>query len=532
MNDINTRKGLFEKILTILIVFCVLAHILLYAFMNFQGFDSVCNSDAYADCQVAKRMWEQKTLFPEGWRFGNQFYVVATPALAALLYGLIGNINTAMILSTELMTVLTVLSFIWLLRSFTRSSLNQAFCLLLLFASVIAPWGPYSVNIIFFFQQASFYACYLITMFVVYGDYIRSLYTTDRRGIMLVLSLLLSFMTGMQSLRQTLVMVLPLLVCELYQALRRVLEGKVPWQRENFHSLLRTVSYGVANLAGVAVAERMEVPTVPIYGEMTRVSADQLLQKVNAVGDALIEITSLDYILQGDFSKLVGLDILWMIGLVFVGAILWLARIRRRENELELCWLLFLIGIAGVCLATVLFNITLRSVYLFLWFPLVAFSGLMITEKSSLLSKYGVIVVTCVFSMATLLYCWLPYAASLTHGETSSEVLASQWAIDNGYKYVYGDYWGAAPGIAHYSQGELDAGCWHTAENVFLVEMTNTPQDIYGEEENRKAVYVFSTSDEEAGLLTAQAQNVVLEKVIEFGDLRLYTSPVPLMRVQ
>lgn len=62
--------------------------------------------------------------------------------------------------------------------------------------------------------------------------------------------------------------------------------------------------------------------------------------------------------------------------------------------------------------------------------------------------------------------------------------------------------------------------------------MTNTPQDIYGEEENRKAVYVFSTSDEEAGLLTAQAQNVVLEKVIEFGDLRLYTSPVPLMRVQ
>ena len=47
----------------------------------------------YSDAQIAKLMWEQKTIFPKNWIFGNQYYVIATPVLAAVMYGICGDIQ-------------------------------------------------------------------------------------------------------------------------------------------------------------------------------------------------------------------------------------------------------------------------------------------------------------------------------------------------------------------------------------------------------------------------------------------------------
>ena len=99
-----------------LAICCMFAFLSVYTLINMRTLAQFCNSDVYADMQVARRMWEQKTLFPEGWAFGNQFYVVATPVLAALFYGITGNINLAMGLATEMMTILIFLSLGWLLR--------------------------------------------------------------------------------------------------------------------------------------------------------------------------------------------------------------------------------------------------------------------------------------------------------------------------------------------------------------------------------------------------------------------------------
>lgn len=60
----------------------------------------------------------------------------------------------------------------------------------------------------------------------------------------------------------------------------------------------------------------------------------------------------------------------------------------------------------------------------------------------------------------------------------------------------------------------------------------NIASDIYDEEENQSAIYVFTSKDEEQGLLLAREQNVELTKVAEFGDYRAYASPVPLMKNQ
>ena len=156
------------------VVGCILAQLLVFAYLGARGFPRYCNSDTFADMQVARRMWEQKSLFPSGWTFGNQCYVVATPVLTALFYGLLGNINLSMVLATEVMTVLILLSFLWLLRAAVEERLFRLVGCLTLMTSVVAPYGVYSINSMLFFSQASFYSCYLITLFVVFGDYIRA----------------------------------------------------------------------------------------------------------------------------------------------------------------------------------------------------------------------------------------------------------------------------------------------------------------------------------------------------------------------
>lgn len=167
-----------------------------------------------------------------------------------------------------------------------------------------------------------------------------------------------------------------------------------------------------------------------------------------------------------------------------------------------------------------------------MWFPLVAFSGLMLVKRLPEWGRKLATVLVCVLSLMSLLYCFAPNLRETATGEETDAQRMSDWAVENGYQYVYGEYWGTAPQVAVWADGKLDAGCWHGEQNVYLVEMANTPKDIYGENENQKAVYVFTAVDEAQGLERAEARGVTLTKVAEFGAFCAYTSPVQLMQEQ
>ena len=399
-----------RKFFSIVVVGCILAQLLVFAYLGARGFSRYCNSDTFADMQVAKRMWEQKTLFPSGWTFGNQCYVVATPVLASLFYGLLGNINLSMVLATEVMTMLILLSFLWLLRAAVEDRQFRLVGCLTLITSVIAPYGVYSVNSMLFFTQASFYGCYLITLFVVFGDYIRAFLSEKTRGIAWTLSLLLCFGTGMQSLRQTVIMILPIAAYELFTGLRNALQHKKPWSGSDFWRLLRVLTYGGANLAGVLVTKLLHVASAPIFGDGNLSGTDQLIEKCRAIVSAIAEITGLEYLLEGgDCSRFIVLLIAFPIVLFLAALPFWLARIKQRETPLEQCWILCIIGILGVFLSTLVLNITLRGIYAFMWFPLVAVSTLILLKKMPKVPQYLVTILVCLFSLGSLYYCYGPY---------------------------------------------------------------------------------------------------------------------------
>ena len=171
-----------EYLLAGLLLLVLLAYLGLFGFLNFRGFARLALADMYEDTLCARLMWEAKSIFPKRFLFGNQFYVIATPVLAALFYGLCGSMNTAMALATTVMSLLILLSMDWMLRPVLKKPW-QRLAALLAFVGLL--FGPGSARredgTQLFFVMCSYYACYVICDFVVLGDYARARLSGGRR---------------------------------------------------------------------------------------------------------------------------------------------------------------------------------------------------------------------------------------------------------------------------------------------------------------------------------------------------------------
>ena len=65
------RQRKTEYVLTALIALVILGYLAVFTVIDFGGFSRLCTSDMYEDTLVARLMWEQKTLFPKNYLFGN-----------------------------------------------------------------------------------------------------------------------------------------------------------------------------------------------------------------------------------------------------------------------------------------------------------------------------------------------------------------------------------------------------------------------------------------------------------------------------
>ncbi|MDO5400866.1 MAG: hypothetical protein Q4F17_07795 [Eubacteriales bacterium] len=539
-----------------MVVFCIFAYLVIFAIMNIYGYKLFSDADKYADTLLSRLMWEEKTLFPDGWVFSNQYYVVATPVLAALFYGVTGNVNTAMVLATELMTLFIIVSFLWMTFSFTEGTapgrwLLCLFGLLLLICSTMAPDIHGNRPSEIFFLQASYYACYLIGFFVVVGDYARTFRSRERRLCSWGLALFLSFALGIQSLRQTVAMILPLLAYEIFLALRRLCLRQPLWTAETRPSLFRAISYAAANVLGIFTVSWIDPLHSSLYGSFQLTPLDQLWPRIQALWPAFQVISGLKYSVSAGYSPFFTVFSLVLIGIVAAAILLWLANIRKSEGPLEICWLVCLIGLLGTALSTVVIGINIRDIYLFLWYPLVALSGIILMKHLPRWSKGLLIVLICLLSLVNLRsgytygaqsallnspsyagkafrlirdYGFKSYA-TIDEDYHNTEALCD-WAMAEGYDYVYGD-WYTAPEIAVHSGGRL-AACHWWIESVFVPNDRLIYRHFYDDEDNARAVYVFTDRDEQLALDLAAERGVELTRQAEFGKYTAYTSPVQL----
>ncbi len=521
----------FERLLPILLILLLAAYLLSFAVINFCGFQQFCSGDMYEDTYVSRLMWEQKTLFPENWTFGNQFYVITTPVLAALFYGITGSMNLATAIATTVMTALILLSFIWMMRPFAKPK-EILFGMLMLVASVVGFSIVYTIEGQILYLMASYYAAYLITLFVVFGDYMRFSLGKNTRffTVAFFLSLILSYCTGMQSLRQTAIMVAPLIGYEALLWLVTLIKTKTLPNSLRIKSTLRVATVSAANLLGYLTSKLMDISHVTIYGDLNFISGERMLENVSVGFRSLKSITGIKYLLApgGGADILIGLFSLIMIATVVFAAVKYCRAKNRAGDGLFVFMALCVLSIAAVLVINVFTDLSLRSIYLFVWYPLVAVSAVLLWKYTAGKPR-TVCVLLMSFFVAVNLYCsyGTNVKAALSE-DVSPEAAVCQWVEDNGYDIIYGE-WNTAAEIAAYSDGDVTAGAWYTEPYMVLGYIN--PLDVYSEADNARAVHVLRPHVKDKALAAAEEQGAEMTLLASFADgqFELYKSSKQLM---
>ena len=498
-----------ESVLTVLLALVLLAYLALYAWVDFRGFARLATPDMYEDTLAARLMWEEGTLFPTRFLFGNQFYVIATPALAAVFYGLTGSMNTAMALATTCMSALLLWSLDWMLRPFARKPLVRAAALL---AAVGLIFGPASIRREdgpqLFYVMCSFYACYTITNFFILGDYARA--RTDAR------------------LRLPALLTASLLCLEWGRGLYRLYRRQPLVSDETRAPLLRCAVYTLANLLGLYLSRYLPAQKHTIYTGASVFSGASVSDKLRDIREAVAAVIGYDYVQRGEGHYFFLIVFLFSLLLVLGAAGLLLFRRKEGEEAAACFWWLSLITCLVVIAASFFTDLSLRATYFFPLCCLPALSLVLIARRSS----PGVFAVLAaallVLAAVNLSHSYRDDLAVVASPEETDAEQACRWTLENGYELVYGNQSSGAPIIAVCSDGRLIAGCWQS-EIPFRVSPYVNISGIYHLDDNDRAVYVLHENELWDDLRETSANGASYTFCAQFGPYYLFTSSKQLL---
>jgi len=387
------------------------------------------------------------------------------------------------------------------------------------------------------FLLASYYNCYLITLIIVWGDYVQGLFQNKKLPCFsFLLSLVFSFATGMQSLRQTCIMVLPLLAFEGLRVLFLLYkQHDVDWR-----PTLRTEFITAANLGGVILIHMLHIPAVG-YGEtgMSFVPPKDWLLRLSYLFDAVKGITGLSYVTQYSGQRACFILSFSLLTIIVVLASLYRTAIRLYKGTagvLEVLILLCVISLLAVCASTILLPVWPRSIYLFVWYFLICLSVLSLLNVHSKKVRLAATLLLCMISIANLPY---SYAAnvyvSLNHEKEAFPFYkeAADVLVDQGIEILYGSCTPASYVCAH-TNGKIAASPW---KEIFQPLTYIYPQDLCKPEDNQRAAYIlfksaFGNQLEDARQLAAeQGVDLVLIQYFDAaGGFGLYTASSQLMQ--
>lgn len=508
-----------QKGLTLLLAAFLCAFFAAVFYINLSITPGFYCSDMYSDMLLAVEIWEQKTLFPSGWVYGNQLYVVATPVVAALFYGIAGNPFLAMGLASSLMGGLFAASFLWMLRVVLNREASL-FALVFLMALLAFFGDAYEKTNGWqlFFTMCTYYACYGITVFLAFGCYIRSRqYWHTGHWTILAVTCLLSLGTGMQSLRQTAVMCLPLLAVEGIYVINRIRTKEAILQRP----LVVTMVITMCNVLGLIIGKSLSVPQVEIFGQIAiSHPADWLIN----LQESLVTIVTL-FIRAEEFPLYVG-GVIVTVYAVLAVYLLVKAFLAQRSAEYELICLL--IGsVLAIWLIDIVFIMNVRPLYYFMLLPLIA----ALTAQLFMQQRAQALIVLLLLGLSWAAWSIEIYPAceKAYNKEQQGYYQVSDYLVEHGYETIY-TRWNRGEKLAIASDGILKAGFWLTPfEGVTYI---CNPDIFY--RDNETAVYCFDgKANADAGVACAEAYNAELELLRYFPelDLYIYKSSVNLMEL-
>lgn len=485
-------------------------------------------TDMYTDMNYATYVWEQKTVFPEGWLFGNQVYVVATPVLAALFYGITGDPSLAMSIASTVMGILLLISLWWMLKPITQKPLQRLFAVVAMLAVTMAVADPVWIwtGWQLLFTMCSYYSCYLITAFLAVGCYLRWEQEWARKDwAMLVLVGFLSFATGIQSLRETAILVCPLIAVEFLHCLYRRLKRQKALTRATTVTAVVTVT----NLLGVLYEKTLDLPKTELFGKIELISLSEIW--VNAK-EGLENLLSIFYsnFNNGDSATLESLSPLvwlWLAAGVLVTVLLMIRFARKGNTAGMLCLLFFLISPLVILAMDVATTMSVRRIYYFMMYPLaVVVLSLLYSEfgRSGRVAALAVLVVLFGFNYTNR-------TANVPRGPDTSNAYADvvEFLEENEIHTVYA-VWNLGEKFALASDWEIKVGFWGDPSVPFAPVRYLCYRDVF-DEDPAHCAYAFRPDELEFAQAKIDQWGIDWELLAYCpdSDIYLYTSDVNLM---
>lgn len=521
-----------EKIFSVVLTVLLLGFVGMVFYINFSINPEYYDGDIYNDINYAKEAWKAKSLFPKDWIFGNQTYVVATPVLAALFYGITGNGFTAMAIASCIMTVLTLLTYDWMTRTlFSYNERTAGFLFMIGFLLLKAHVATSQQGIQAFFTMASYYACYLINAFIVYGCYVRIRQGkfTGKHIIPAIIGVALSFGTGMQSLRQTAVMALPLVACEVLLIIFYSAKDK---RFAISYSTLFSAIVFIANIAGLVAMRFIEINQKSIYGTTAFVSSfKDFFRKLFLNMESVALTFGLDA-LELRVRLVASIPFLLIILIGFILCVKDYIKNKCNEQGRFVLVILLTLGCVSVFAAGVLTDVVNRALYYFMIYPLLAVCVSYIIVKIE--KKRDVLfAVVAVFTAGMIIFRTAGAVEEIKAGKDKNSTAhqIANYMLDNGYDTIYSVF--GLSGVMDGAENVVVA----SGDKIHIVQFKNVDsskpmkpveylcvKDGYKQWDNSKSLYLLRDHELPKVKKIAEKYDVTMTEKARFGDgLYLYS---------
>lgn len=521
-----------EKIFSVVLTLLLFAFLGLVFYVNLSCNPEYYDGDIYNDINYAKEAWKAKSIFPKNWIFGNQTYVVATPVLAALFYGIVGNGFTAMAIASCIMTVFVILTYDWMTRTlFSYNERTAGFLFMIGFLLLKAHVATSQQGIQAFFTMASYYACYLINAFIVYGCYVRIRQGkfTGKHIVLAVIGAALSFGTGMQSLRQTAVMALPLVACEVLLII--IYSAKDKRFAISYSTLFSAIVF-ISNIAGLIVMKFIEINQSSIYGTTA------LVKSFRAFGKKLfynIEYVALTFGLDALKLRIrLAVSVFFLI-IILIGFILCVKDFFKDKSNNQgrfTLTVLLTFGCVSVFAAGVLTDVVNRALYYFMIYPLLAICVSYIIVKCE--KKRGLLVsVISVFAAGMIIFRTVGTVGEIKAGKDKNSTAhqIANYMLDNGYDTIFSVF--GLSGVMDGAENVIVA----SGDKIHLVQFKRVDRskpmkpveylcvkDDYRRRDNSKSLYLLRDYELPKVRQLAEKYGISMTEKARFGDgLYLYS---------
>lgn len=521
-----------EKIFFVVLTVLLLGFVGMVFYINFSINPEYYDGDIYNDINYAKEAWKAKSLFPKDWIFGNQTYVVATPVLAALFYGITGNGFTAMAIASSIMTVLTLLTYDWMTRTLLSYNERTAgFLFMIGFLLLKAHVATSQQGIQAFFTMASYYACYFINAFIVYGCYVRIRQGkfTGKHIVFAIIGVALSFGTGMQSLRQTAVMALPLVACEVLLIIIYSAKDK---RFTISYSMLFSAIVFIANIAGLVAMRFIEINQNSIYGTTAFVSSfKDFFRKLFLNMESVALTFGLDA-LELRVRLVASIPFLLIILIGFILCVKDYIKNKCNEQGRFVLVMLLTLGCVSVFAAGVLTDVVNRALYYFMIYPLLAVCVSYIIVKFE--KKRDILFsVVAVFTAGMIIFRTAGAVEEIKAGKDKNSTAhqIANYMLDNGYDTIYSVF--GLSGVMDGAENVVVA----SGDKIHIVQFKNVDsskpmkpveylcvKDGYKQWDNSKSLYLLRDHELPKVKKIAGKYDVTMTEKARFGDgLYLYS---------